>query len=110
MRNAKNFNKSSVPPKKKVAVNKNSMKRKVNQNEAAAGPSAVGASNDVIHVKHSIKNDTKSRKVKEESDSDSRQNYEFSDDSDFKEGLPLKELLIQRRDYDSVMLPISSRM
>ena len=29
--NAKKFNKSSVPPEKKVAVNENSMKRKVNQ-------------------------------------------------------------------------------
>ena len=55
MRNAKKFNKSSVPPRKKVAVNENSMKRKVNWNEAAAGPSGVGASNDVIHVKHSVK-------------------------------------------------------
>ena len=109
MRNAKKFNKSSVPPKKKVTVNENSMKRKVDQNEAAAGPSAVGASNDVIHVKHSVKNDTKSRKVQEESDSESRQNYEFFDDSDFEEGHPLKELIIQGRDNDSVMSPISSR-
>ena len=109
MQNAKKFNKSSVPPKKKVTVNENSIKRKVDQNEAAAGPSAVGASNDVIHVKHSVKNDTKSRKVQEESDSDSRQNYEFFDDSDFEEGHPLKELIIQGRDNDSVMSPISSR-
>ena len=109
MWNAKKFNKRSVPPKKKVAVNENSMKRKVNRNEAAAGPSAVGASNDVIHVKHSVKNDTKTRKVQEESASDFRQNYEFSDDSNFEEGLPLKELLIQGRDNDSVMSSISSR-
>ena len=101
MRNAKKFNKSSVPPKKKFAINENSLKRKVNWNEAAAGPSAVHASNDVIHVKHSVKNNTKSRKIQEESDSDTGQNYEFSDDSDFEEGLPLKELIIQERDNDS---------
>ena len=109
MRNAKKFKKSSVPTKKKVAVNQNSMKRKVNQNEAAAGPSAVGTSNDVIHVKHSVKNDTKCRKVQEESDIDTGCGYEFSDDSNFAEGLPLKELIIQGRDNDFVMLPISSR-
>ena len=72
VRNVKKFNKSSVPPKKKVAVNENSMKRKVNQNEAATGPSAVDTNNDVIYVKHSVKNDTKCRKVQEESDSDNR--------------------------------------
>ena len=109
VQNAKKFSKSSVPPKKRVAIIENSMKRKVNQNEAAAGPSAVGTSNDVIHVKHSVKNDTKCRKGQEELDSDTGRNCEFSDDSDFEEGLPLKELIIQGRDNDFVMSTISSR-
>ena len=50
----------------------------------------------------------KCRQVKVDWDSDS-EDYDLSDNSDFEDGIPLKELMVQSKSNDFLASPISSR-
>ena len=101
VRNAKKFNKSNVNLAKKCTPSKNAVKRNDRLKETAAATSTISH--------ESVEKKAKCRQVKEDWDSDSTENYDSSDNSDFEEGIPLKELIIGGRGNDSVTSPISSR-
>ena len=108
VRNATKFNKSIKQKANKVALNKNPVKR----NEMGLEPSAPTTS--IVSNDHQINDESdakkpKCRQVKEDWDSDSVEDYDLSDNSDFEDGIPLKELMIQSRGNDFLTSPISSR-